>query len=43
MEKQLDEFESEQFSTKRAVSAGIEKFLYKPIPVLDKGFIRVID
>ena len=29
--------------TKRVVSPGIEKVLYKPIPVLDKGFIRVID
>ncbi len=43
MEKEINDFESEQYSTKRAVSEGIEKFLYKPIPVLDKGFVRVID
>ncbi len=30
-------------STFRAVSAELEAILYKPIPVLDHGFIRVID
>ena len=30
-------------NTKRAVSPGVEKILYTPIPVLDHGFIRVID
>jgi len=30
-------------STFRPVSAGIEKFLFKPLKVLDKGFIRVVD
>lgn len=29
--------------TKRATSAALEKILYEPIPVLDHGFIRVID
>ena len=29
--------------TLRPVSVGIEKFLYKPLKVLDKGFIRVVD
>lgn len=30
-------------STKRATSPGLEKILYQPIPVLDKGFVRVVD
>jgi thymidylate synthase (FAD) len=29
--------------TFRPVSTGIEKFLFKPLKVLDKGFIRVVD
>lgn len=33
----------EENKTKRAVSHGIEKYLYEPIKVLDHGFIRVID
>lgn len=32
-----------KIETKRAVSKEIEEILYKPIPVLDYGFIRVID
>lgn len=34
---------NETFPTKRVVSIELEKILYEPIPVLDKGFIRVID
>lgn len=40
IEKMRDESRTE---TMRAVSSEIEKILYKPIPVLDHGFIRVID
>ena len=29
--------------TLRPISAGIEKILYKPLKVLDKGFIRIVD
>ena len=32
-----------EFKTTRATSPAIEKILYKPIPILDHGFIRVID
>lgn len=35
--------QDEQFSTKRATSAALEEILYDPIPVLDHGFIRVVD
>ena len=30
-------------STKRATAPGLEKILYQQVPVLDKGFVRVID
>lgn len=40
IEKIRDESRAE---TMRAISSEIEKILYKPIPVLDHGFIRVID
>lgn len=33
----------ETFTTRRATSPALEKLLYDPIPVLDHGFIRVID
>jgi thymidylate synthase (FAD) len=29
--------------TRRAVSPGLEEMLYRPIPVLDHGFVRVVD
>lgn len=35
--------QDEQFQTKRATSAALEEILYDAIPVLDHGFIRVID
>ncbi len=38
-DNQMDEI----YATRRVVSPGIEKVLYKPIPVLDHGFVRVID
>src|SRR6187549_466201 len=33
----------ETFQTKRATSPALEAILYDPIPVLDHGFVRVID
>jgi thymidylate synthase (FAD) len=38
----IDEMK-ETAPTKRAVSPALEEILYDPIPVLDHGFIRVID
>lgn len=43
VEKQQAETMDETFSTKRATSAALEKILYDAIPVLDHGFIRVVD
>ncbi len=41
--KEIEEAINQQYATKRAVSEGIEKVLYQQIPVLDKGFVRVVD
>lgn len=35
--------EAETFTTKRATCPSVEKILYEPLPVLDHGFVRVID
>ncbi len=40
---QTNETENQLYTTKRAVAPGIEKILYEAIPVLDHGFVRVID
>ncbi len=40
---EIDNLRSEKRLTLRDVSAGIEEMLYTPIPVLDHGFVRVID
>jgi len=42
-ESQIKKIRSKSYSTLRATSPAIEKILYKPIKVLDHGFIRVID
>ena len=45
-QEQKDEIESaksDQSKTRRPTVAALEKILYDPIPVLDHGFIRVID
>jgi thymidylate synthase (FAD) len=40
---EIDELRSHATPTLRAVSPGMEKHLYKAAPVLDHGFVRVID
>ena len=37
------ELMDETFTTRRATSPALEKLLYEPIPVLDHGFIRIVD
>ena len=39
----IDALRSEQNQTLRAVSVGMESHLYKVYPVLDHGFVRVVD
>jgi len=41
--KEIEEQKSQKNSTKRVTSSELEKVLYELIPVLDHGFIRVID
>ena len=42
-EKDIKEQQSQKNSTKRVTSTELEKILYEALPVLDHGFIRVID
>jgi thymidylate synthase (FAD) len=41
--KEIQEQQAQKNSTKRVTSPELEKVLYEAIPVLDHGFIRVID
>lgn len=41
--QELAEQASESFQTKRATVPALEEILYNPIPVLDHGFVRVVD
>lgn len=40
---ELEEIRTHQYSTHRATVPALEEILYKPLPVLDRGFVRVID
>ncbi len=42
-QSELDELLNTKNTTKRIISPGIEDILYRPMPVLDHGFIRVVD
>ena len=39
----LEDLMNESYTTRRATVQGIEDLLYKPIKLLDHGFVRVID
>jgi len=41
--KEIQEQQSQKNTTKRVTSPELEKVLYEAIPVLDHGFVRVID
>jgi len=41
--KEIEEQQSQKNSTKRVTSPELEKILYEVLPVLDHGFIRVVD
>ena len=41
--KEIKDQQSQQNTTKRITALELEKILYEPIPVLDHGFIRVVD
>ncbi|TAE32162.1 MAG: FAD-dependent thymidylate synthase [Alphaproteobacteria bacterium] len=40
---EIEEVRAQQTMTRRAVSEGMEELLYKIHPVLDHGFVRVVD
>lgn len=40
---QLDELRGQSYQTRRATVPALEELLYKPLPVLDHGFVRVVD
>jgi len=41
--KEITEQQSQKNTTKRVISPELEKILYEAIPVLDHGFVRVVD
>ena len=41
--KEIKDQQSQQNNTKRVTAPELEKILFDPIPILDHGFIRVID
>jgi thymidylate synthase (FAD) len=41
--KEIEEQQSQKNSTKRVTSPDLEKILYEALPVLDHGFVRVVD
>ena len=41
--KEIKEQQSQKNVTKRVISPELEKILYEALPVLDHGFVRVID
>ena len=42
-EREIDALRAETLPTRRAVVPALEEILYQPLPVLDRGFVRVID
>ena len=41
--KEISDQQSQKNQTKRVTSPELEKILYEALPVLDHGFVRVID
>lgn len=42
-EQEIQELHNQTYETRRVIAPGLEEFLYKAFPVLDHGFIRVMD
>ncbi len=42
-EQEIKEQQNQETSTKRVTASELEKILYEAIPILDHGFIRVVD
>jgi len=41
--QELKELKEQKFQTRRATVDAVEEILFEPIPILDHGFVRVID
>ena len=41
--KEILEQQNQKNTTKRVTSPALEKILYEAVPVLDHGFVRVVD
>ncbi len=41
--EEIDQLRTQRAETRRACAPELEEILYTPIPVLDHGFVRVID
>jgi thymidylate synthase (FAD) len=41
--QEVEDLQNEIYSTRREISPGLEEVVYQPFPVLDHGFVRVID
>ena len=41
--KEIADQQTQKHQTKRVTSPELEKILYEALPVLDHGFVRVID
>lgn len=42
-QSELEDVKQTRHATKRVISEGLEEILYEPLPVLDHGFVRVVD
>jgi len=40
---EIEEARAQRFETRRATVPALEEILYEPLPVLDHGFVRVVD
>jgi thymidylate synthase (FAD) len=43
LEHEINELKTQTYTTKRATVPALEDMLYTPFPVLDHGFVRIID
>ncbi len=41
--KEILEQQTQKNTTKRVTSSELEKILYEAVPILDHGFVRVVD
>ena len=41
--EEIKDLQSQSYKTKRVIAPELEEVLYEAIPILDHGFIRVID